>query len=85
MAIAQVENGEQGNFIQRVATWPARTKSYVEDLQTEMRRVSWPSWKQVRSTTIVVIGAVFAFAAYFFVVDKIVASGIDKLIRAFTK
>ena len=38
-----------------------------------MRRVTWPSWKQVRATTVVVIVAVFAFAAYFAVVDEIVA------------
>ena len=31
----------------------------------EMRRVTWPSWKQVRATTVVVIVAVFVFAAYF--------------------
>jgi len=85
MAIAQIENGEQGNFIQRAAAWPAEVKSYFEDLQTEMRRVTWPSWKQVRATTTVVILAVFGFAAYFFVVDKIVASGIDKLITAFSR
>ena len=55
---------EANNFMQRVAQWPAQTKSYFEDLQSEMRRVTWPSWKQVRATTGVVIGAVFAFAAY---------------------
>jgi preprotein translocase subunit SecE len=85
MAIAQLEDGEQGNFIQRAATWPMRTKSYFEDLQTEMRRVTWPSWKQVRATTVVVILSVFAFAAYFFVVDKIVASAINKVFTAFTR
>ena len=37
-----------------------------------MKRVTWPPWKQVRATTVVVIVAVFAFAAYFFVVDAIV-------------
>ena len=85
MAIAQLEDGEQGNFIQRAATWPMRTKSYFEDLQTEMRRVTWPSWKQVRATTLVVIIAVFAFAAYFAVIDQIFLSLINKLFNAFTK
>ena len=37
-----------------------------------MKRVTWPPWKQVRATTVVVIVAVFAFAAYFVVVDAIV-------------
>ena len=49
--------------------WPLATKSYVEELQAEMRRVTWPSWPQVRATTAVVIAAVFLFAAYFAVVN----------------
>jgi preprotein translocase subunit SecE len=76
---------EANNFMQRVGQWPAQTKSYIEDLQGEMRRVTWPSWKQVRATTVVVIVAVFAFAGYFAVVDLIFGSGINRLFEAFTK
>ena len=50
-----------------------------------MKRVTWPSWKQVRATTGVVIFAVFAFAAYFAVVDTLVGRGIQKLFDTFTK
>ena len=85
MATAQVQEGESGNFIQRASGWPVRMKNYFEELQMEMRRVTWPSWKQVRATTLVVIAAVFAFAAYFFVVDDIVNSAITKLINAFSR
>ena len=65
------------------AGWPARVKNYVEDLRMEMRRVTWPSWKQVRATTAVVIAATFAFAAYFAVVDAIIIRIIDKLFATF--
>ena len=51
----------------------------------EMRRVSWPSWKQVRATTVVVIAAVFAFAAYFYVVDLIFGRAITKVFTALSK
>ena len=85
MAIAQIQEGESGNFIQRASGWPVRVKNYFEELQMEMRRVTWPSWKQVRATTLVVIAAVFAFAAYFFVVDDIVNSAITKLINSFSR
>ena len=50
-----------------------------------MRRVTWPSWKQVRATTGVVIAAIFAFAAYFAVVDKLVGDGVTKLFSVLTK
>ena len=85
MATAQIQEGDEGNFIQRASSWPVGVKNYFEELQTEMRRVTWPSWKQVRATTVVVIIAVFAFAAYFAVIDQIFLSLINKLFNAFTK
>ena len=85
MATAQLQEGDQGNFLQRASSWPLGVKNYFEDLQAEMRRVTWPSWKQVRATTLVVIVAVFAFAAYFAVIDEIFASLINKLMNAFTR
>jgi preprotein translocase subunit SecE len=85
MAIAQAPENEGGSFLERASTWPVGIKNYFEEIQAEMRRVTWPSWKQVRATTIVVIIAVFAFAAYFAVIDQIFASIINKLMNAFTK
>jgi preprotein translocase subunit SecE len=76
---------EANNFVQRMGQWPTQTKSYFEDLQQEMRRVTWPTWKQVRATTSVVIVAVFACAAYFAVVDAIVGRGIEKLFSVMSK
>jgi preprotein translocase subunit SecE len=76
---------EQQSIANRAAAWPARTKDYFEELQLEMKRVTWPSWKQVRATTGVVIFAVFAFAAYFAVVDTLVGRLIKKLFDTFTK
>ena len=76
---------EQSITTMKPAAWPARVKNYVEELQHEMKLVTWPSWKQVRATTGVVIFAVFAFAAYFAVVDTIVGRGIQKLFDTFTK
>jgi preprotein translocase subunit SecE len=71
--------------MQRVTSWPAQVKSYYEELALEMRRVTWPSWKQVRATTTVVIVAVFAFAAYFALVDEVVGSAINKLFSSLTR
>ena len=76
---------EEASLTQRAAGWPAELKSYFEDLQLEMKRVTWPPWKQVRATTGVVIVAVFAFAGYFFVVDFVVSRMIQKVFDTFTK
>jgi preprotein translocase subunit SecE len=65
-------------------SWLDKTKSYFTDLQMEMRRVTWPSWTQVRATTTVVIVSVFAFAAYFRAVDFVVERGIAKIFTTLT-
>ena len=68
-----------------VKIWLNETKDYVNDLKLEMRRVTWPSRKQVESTTAVVIFSVFAFAGYFAVVDSILGRGIKGVLNFFTK
>ena len=68
-----------------VAKWTESTKEYFGELKLEMRRVTWPNRKQVEGTTAVVILSVFAFAAYFAVVDSLLTSGIKKVLEFFTK
>ena len=66
--------------------WPQQARSYIEDVRAEMQRVTWPNWKQVRATTLVVIAAVFLFAGYFAVVDAIVNGIVNGvIIKHFTK
>ena len=65
--------------------WPRQAKSYVEDVRAEMQRVTWPTWKQVRATTLVVIAAVFLFAGYFAIVNSVVNGLITQVIKYFTK
>jgi preprotein translocase subunit SecE len=71
--------------LSKAGGWPQQTRTYVEEVKAEMKRVSWPTWQQVRATTGVVIAAVFLFAAYFFVVDAAVSSLVQKIIDHFTK
>jgi preprotein translocase subunit SecE len=73
------------SFGTRLTSVPTRVKEYVEELQTEMRRVTWPSWKQVRATTTVVVVSVFLFAGYFAIVDTIIGRVINKLFAALAK
>jgi preprotein translocase subunit SecE len=61
------------------------TKDYINDLKLEMKRVTWPSRKQVEATTAVVIFSVFAFAGYFWVVDGILSAGVKDVLKFFTK
>jgi preprotein translocase subunit SecE len=52
--------------------WIESTRSYLGDIRSEMKRVTWPNRDRVQSTTIVVIVSVFIFAAYFKIVDTVI-------------
>ena len=76
---------EPKGWLESVKEWPAITKNYIGELQIEMKRVTWPNRKQVEGTTAIVILTVFAFAAYFFVVDKVMFSAVRSIQQAFSK
>jgi preprotein translocase subunit SecE len=76
---------ESKGFLDKAKEWPELTKSYVRELQLEMKRVTWPNKKQVQATTAIVILTVFAFAAYFWLVDAVLVRSINGVQRAFTK
>lgn len=50
---------------------------YVRNSWKELRKVTWPSWKQARELTV----AVMLFAAVFGVVIFVIDFGLDKLFR----
>jgi preprotein translocase subunit SecE len=69
----------------RIKSWPLRIRTFYNDVRTEMKKVTSPSLKEVRATTVVVIITVFLFGFYFWVVDNTIGSGINYLFRYLTK
>ena len=61
-----------GSFGDRVKSWPERIKTFYNDVRTEMRKVTAPSWKEVQATTTVVVITVFIFALFFAVIDFVI-------------
>ena len=74
---------EQNALVATVKSWPERTKTFYNDVRTEMRKVTVPSWKEVRATTTVVVITVFIFALYFAVIDFVIQHGVTALFNAF--
>ncbi len=50
--------------VSRVAGYPARIQGFLHAVHMELRNVTWPSWADVRATTVVVLIAVFFFGFY---------------------
>jgi preprotein translocase subunit SecE len=61
------------------------TRSYLSDIRSEMKRVTWPNRDRVQSTTLVVIVSVFIFATYFEVVDTVLQKTVLKVEQTLTK
>jgi preprotein translocase subunit SecE len=84
-AISGANGGSGAKGVAAASSWVNKTKDYFQDLRAEMRRVTWPSTKQVQATTAVVIGAVFLFAAYFAVVDLMLGRGINQIFQSLAR
>jgi len=72
------------NFSDRVKSWPQRVKAFYNDVRTEMRKVTAPSFKEIQSTTIVVIITVFIFGLYFGIVDWVLSNSLERMYKYFT-
>jgi preprotein translocase subunit SecE len=60
-----------------IAGWWHGSRSFLVEVRNEMRRVTWPSRREVQATTIVVLLVAAFFGVYLFVVDL----GLDWLVR----
>jgi preprotein translocase subunit SecE len=72
-----------GNFGDQIKSWPERIKAFYNDVRTETRKVTAPSWKEVRATTTVVVITVFIFAVYFWIADYVILHGMTALFDYF--
>ncbi len=68
-------------FIDNVVGQWTEFAQFLSDVRAEMRKVVTPSWKEVKSTTMVVIIAVFIFGLFFFVVDSIFSKVMEALYK----
>jgi preprotein translocase subunit SecE len=72
-----------GNFGDQLKSWPERIKTFYNDVRTEMRKVTAPSWKEVRATTAVVVITVAIFGIYFWIIDGVITKGVGALYSYF--
>ena len=72
------------NFGDKIKSWPERTKTFYNDVRTEMKKVTAPSMKEVQATTTVVIITVFLFGLYFWIIDNTIGTGINQMFKYLT-
>ena len=60
-----------------------RLRTFLQEVWVELQKTTWPTRKEVRNTTVVVIVFVLVCAAYLYVVDVVLQTGMERLFRAF--
>ena len=63
--------------------WLANTRTFFTEVRNEMRRVTWPSRREVYATTIVVILTSAFFGIYLWGVDLLLTRAIEWIYRSF--
>ncbi len=76
---------EQKSVLEKVKGWPAGLKSYVQELHTEMRRVTWPGKVEIYGTTLMVVLTTFVFGLYFWICDQAFSRAVTKVLDFFLK
>jgi preprotein translocase subunit SecE len=75
-----MRGGEGSGAIEKLGEQPRRLRNFLHEVRVEMDKVSWPSWSEVRSTTLVVIITVALFGVFFLFTDKVASVVVGKLI-----
>ena len=65
-----------------VRTW-GRIRKYFRELRSELKKVVWPTPKQVLKNALIVLACVIVVGVFIWLFDFVARFGIDALIKAF--
>jgi preprotein translocase subunit SecE len=63
--------------------WWTRGREFLGEVRNEMKRVTWPSRKEVYATTFVVILTSMFFGLYLFGVDMLLNAAVQRVFQRF--
>jgi preprotein translocase subunit SecE len=75
--IETYDAGEEHTGLRAPFGWWQRSKQFLAEVRNEMKRVTWPSQKEVYATTVVVILTSVFFGLYLFGVDLLLSTAVQ--------
>ena len=66
-----------------IAGWWANSRTFLTEVRNEMRRVSWPSRREVYATTVVVLLVSAFFGVYLWGIDLALDAIVNWIFRLF--
>jgi len=82
-AIEKYDNGEEHTGLRAPLGWWQRTREFLTEVRNEMKRVTWPSRKEVYATTVVVLLTSIFFGLYLFGVDQVLSVFMEQIFQRF--
>jgi preprotein translocase subunit SecE len=73
------EGSDEGGVLSRPTAWWDRARNFLSEVRNEMKRVTWPSKREVYATTVVVILVSVFFGLYLWLVDLALSSTVHWL------
>ncbi len=80
-AVPQVAGRGEAGALARIKRYPQEINQYFKEVRLELKKVSWPTKREVYGTTLVVLVLVFFFGFYLWVVDFFSNYLVTKLLR----
>jgi preprotein translocase subunit SecE len=85
MAIEKQDHGveEKTGLTRAPLGWWARSSEFLAEVRNEMKRVTWPTRREVYATTLVVILTASFFGIYLFGVDIVLSNAVQAIFNRF--
>jgi preprotein translocase subunit SecE len=77
------DRDEEGGWLSRPGAWWRNGRTFLTEVRNELKRVTWPTRKEVYATTLVVILTSFFFGLYLFAIDYFLGSLVNWIFRRF--
>jgi preprotein translocase subunit SecE len=77
------DGGDQNTGLRTPLGWWSRATDFISEVRSEMKRVTWPSRREVYATTVVVILTSTFFGVYLFGIDVVLGRTVQAIFNWF--
>ena len=58
-----------------------KLRNYLIETREELRKCTWPSWDELRGSTVLVVLSIFLLGAFTYVVDKVIFFLVTQMVK----
>ena len=58
-----------------------KLRNYVIETREELRKCTWPSWDELRGSTVLVVLSIFLLGAFTYVVDQVIFFLVTQMVK----